>query len=67
MWLAGHPLNPKEQIRMEIVQPVCARPGASYGLWDICGTKKTNPHGYLAARLAVTPYFALRKMLPGGV
>ena len=36
-----------------------------------CGTpfepKRTNPHGYLAARLAVKPYFALRKMLPGRV
>ena len=29
--------------------------------------KGTNPHGYLATRLAVTPYFALRKMFPGRV
>ena len=36
-----------------------------------CGTlfeaKRANPHGYLAARLSVRPYFAVRKMLPGRV
>ena len=43
----------------------CARLGASYGLWYTLYTKITHPHGYLEARLAVTHYFALRKMLPG--
>jgi hypothetical protein len=56
---------------------------ASYADWDVavaaqglvhhmaCGApfepKGTNPHGYLATRVAVTPYFALRKMFPGRV
>jgi hypothetical protein len=64
-----HPSNEKEQIRMDIFQLLlCASQNVSRALRKMLpGKVWQHPHGYLAARLSVRPYFAVRKMLPGRV